>query len=313
MIRIGIISTASYSLPLLQYLVNNRLQVSVFTDACSYDAKEFDCIIRYCKFAGVPVTNTSPDNLYKWLEQSQPQMVFIMGYRHLVDVKNIPPALVMHFYNIHFSSLPAFKGPMPVFWQIKNGVEYLGISIHRIDKKFDTGSLLWTKKIRRVSHLPFGMAHSILASESIEGIIFLISHFIQRKELPIVKYDKKESSYYSRPSLRDVWINWDVMNADEIINLINACNPWNKGAVTLYRDKEVKVIDAEIINTAVNNNLLSPGTIIADKNTLQVLCRKNKVISINMLNLDGNFVPTRHADKFGFCKGKRLGGKLPGI
>jgi methionyl-tRNA formyltransferase len=44
--------------------------------------------------------------------------------------------------NIHTSLLPRYRGPAPVLWAIRNGDPEIGVTIHRMDERFDTGPVL---------------------------------------------------------------------------------------------------------------------------------------------------------------------------
>jgi methionyl-tRNA formyltransferase len=44
--------------------------------------------------------------------------------------------------NIHTSLLPKYRGPAPVLWAIRNGDPETGLTIHRMDARFDAGPIL---------------------------------------------------------------------------------------------------------------------------------------------------------------------------
>lgn len=44
--------------------------------------------------------------------------------------------------NVHPSLLPAFRGPAPVFWQLRAGLREIGVTIHRMNGEFDQGPIL---------------------------------------------------------------------------------------------------------------------------------------------------------------------------
>lgn len=44
--------------------------------------------------------------------------------------------------NIHTSLLPRYRGPAPVLWAIRNGDPEIGVTIHRMDERFDAGPVL---------------------------------------------------------------------------------------------------------------------------------------------------------------------------
>ena len=61
-------------------------------------------------------------------------------------------------------------------------------------------------------------------------------------------WDEGKAAYYKRSELANVMINWWLMGANEIINLVKTCNSRNYGAITLLNGFEFKIMDA---NSAV--------------------------------------------------------------
>ncbi len=52
-------------------------------------------------------------------------------------------ALPRHgFLNLHPSLLPAYRGPNPVFWQLRQGETETGVTIHFMDEGLDTGEIV---------------------------------------------------------------------------------------------------------------------------------------------------------------------------
>lgn len=57
----------------------------------------------------------------------------------------IPPAVLRlprrGFLNLHPSLLPAYRGPAPLFWQFRDGLATVGVSLHWMDEQLDTGDI----------------------------------------------------------------------------------------------------------------------------------------------------------------------------
>lgn len=45
------------------------------------------------------------------------------------------------FLNVHPARLPAYRGPAPLFWQLRDGLRTIGVTVHWMDAAFDTGPL----------------------------------------------------------------------------------------------------------------------------------------------------------------------------
>ncbi|HSS63763.1 MAG TPA: formyltransferase family protein [Gammaproteobacteria bacterium] len=45
-------------------------------------------------------------------------------------------------FNLHPSMLPAYRGPAPLFWQLRDGLERTGVSVHRVEARLDAGPIL---------------------------------------------------------------------------------------------------------------------------------------------------------------------------
>ncbi len=63
--------------------------------------------------------------------------------------------------NLHPSLLPAYRGPSPLFWQLRDGVDCGGITVHRLSEGLDAGDVVAAKGLS----LPAGAtAESLLES-----------------------------------------------------------------------------------------------------------------------------------------------------
>ncbi|HET9222849.1 MAG TPA: formyltransferase family protein [Roseiflexaceae bacterium] len=59
--------------------------------------------------------------------------------------RRIPTALLrlppLGWLNVHPSLLPAYRGPAPLFWALRNGETTIGVTLHFMDHGFDTGDI----------------------------------------------------------------------------------------------------------------------------------------------------------------------------
>jgi methionyl-tRNA formyltransferase len=73
------------------------------------------------------------------------------------------------------------------------------------------------------------------------------------------------------------------MSAEEIISLINACNPWNTGADASILGEQIKIISATLLKQPHNHQA---GTIVSITDTLNIACEDNLQIAVEILSTD---------------------------
>lgn len=290
---IGIISSSDQFLSLAYTLANNNLQV------CIYFAPGQDTYVNQkvqALAARFPlVTGQQQDDVYNWLEQVKPSTVFVYGYPFLLDVtKFAVPA-----FNIHAGPLPSFRGPVPMFWQLKMGMPQLCLSIHRLSARFDAGAVVWNKHLPDQPHYNYALVHQIFSQLVVEGVYFILNALVAGKAL-VALPGEGVNAYLKRPEAKDVMIDWNRMPATEICNLIRACNPWNKGAATNLNGQQIKLMDGT--QTGVSTTL-APGSVVNEGTQLLIAAGDGQLVQVNMLLLEEMYVPAYQAAYYGIKKG----------
>lgn len=300
--KIGVISSTEICQPVLYHLASKKVNVCLFY-AGSSGAAGIQQMVGFCNNYHIPITvETTKDQLYEWVQNDRPDVVFIIGYDRILNVTRLG-SLTYGMFNVHFGALPYYRGPSPVFWQLKNGEKTIEVCIHRITSKADAGAIAWRKGITNEEFHTYTFINQYLSNIAIEGVDHILNCLLSKDKLMEFPQDESKATYYSRPVLKDVLINWAAMKATGIFNLCRACNSWNWGAITSYKGMELKILDV-IIDTDQSNQ--APGTILTIDNNLQVACIDGS-ISLNFLNLNGLFFPGRYAKHFGLAVGNRLG------
>src|SRR5438094_884270 len=142
--KIGVISGAEICQPILYHLASKKATISLFFAgiAGSETTKQ---LVSFCESFRIPiVVETTKDHIYEWVHNDRPDIVFIMSYGRILNVTRLGP-FTSGVFNIHFGALPNYRGPSPVFWQLKNGEKNIEVCIHRITKKADAGAIIWRK------------------------------------------------------------------------------------------------------------------------------------------------------------------------
>jgi methionyl-tRNA formyltransferase len=304
--RIGIISDSDSLIPLVYTLAAQKLQVYLYF-APSRDTFVNQKIAGFVKQCRIPLTEecNKDRDLYQWLNQHAFDVCFVIGYKHLIRLNKLNCRTAL--FNIHFGPLPAFKGPAPVFWQLKRGVQNLGLAIHRLNEKFDEGEIVWIKETPNLTHYNCKLATQLLSQLCVEGAFLIIRLIGDGMPVPALSRSHITPSYQKRPQLNDVLINWNEMNAMEICNLIRACNPWNKGAITTFKGQELKLMDAIVRENGQSSTDCDAGTVVNDQDGLFISCRDGKTINVCMIFFNDCYIPAYHCGYWGLAKGMRTG------
>ena len=67
----------------------------------------------------------------------------ITGFNQIFSADTI--ARLRSFANLHPSILPLYRGPVPTYWQIRNGEQLTGFTLHTVAPKIDAGEPLYQK------------------------------------------------------------------------------------------------------------------------------------------------------------------------
>ena len=93
------------------------------------------------RMAGVPLINlnTPLAACVRAIREAAPEVILVscFGRRLPQAILEIPSH---GCFNFHPSKLPAYRGPVPGFWQFRDGVREFGVSLHRMTEQFDAGA-----------------------------------------------------------------------------------------------------------------------------------------------------------------------------
>jgi len=144
--------------------------------------------------------------------------------------------------NVHASLLPEYRGAAPIQWAILNGEKETGITIQKVFEALDTGDIILQKKVQIE---PDDNSHSLTIKLFDAGSELLVEavDLIESGKAQFIKQDEKQATYAAILKKEDGIIDWKK-SANEVLDKVRALNPW-PGAVTYYKGKTLKIIDAE--------------------------------------------------------------------
>lgn len=211
------------------------------------------------------------------------------------------------FINFHYGLLPEYRGVNPVFSQMQQGEAFGGITIHWVDEKIDTGAIVIQEKIPIEEDDTFGMQLYKLGMLGARLSVQLLQLHLGEKPLPATPQDESRAGYFAKPTAKDVFIHWETMDARKINRLVNACNPWNKGAGTIIQQSMIRITAVTITGKQATEPL-APGTIVAldAEWGLQVVCCDQKIIRLDIIASDQGFYTGNRLAMWGIKAGDRF-------
>ena len=218
------------------------------------------------------------DNLKDLIKTLNPEIVITIAYGQIIpeDFLNLPK---YGWINVHFSSLPRWRGAAPVQWAILSADKETGVTIFQLDKGMDTGPVYLSKSV------------SIERDETTEMLLTRLSNIgadlaiqsLSKIQTGIEPVAQLNSGVTLAPKItkNDGKINWHE-NTDEIFNRYRAL-AGNPGIWTLLGELRLKIDSLEISNRVEK---ISPAEVLISDEHLLVGAN-NGVIEIKTLTPAG--------------------------
>lgn len=127
--------------------------------------------------------------------------------------------------NLHPSPLPAYRGPVPLFWMARQGEHQAGVTLHFMDQGADTGDIVAQTSFP----WPEGMSGPELeqrcAAAGGQLLVAAVKQLAQNGQLPRRPQPTEGSSYFSWPADEDLLIptTWEARRA---FNFLRAASDW---------------------------------------------------------------------------------------
>ena len=232
----------------------------------------------------------------EWINTVQPDYIFSISFPFL-----IPSEVLSYgqekFINFHPGPLPQYRGVMPIFEVLKNQEKETAISVHFMNSNFDEGNIIFNDPVTIENGETYGKLTVKLSNRMAHVVLNVVNMLQFGSKTPNFPQDESKAYYYEKPELSDTYINWKRMDSDEIVSLVNACNPWNSGADTTFMGEQAKIIVATVLDKPHNNK--PTGTIIEiiDENKIAVACSDNKQIAIEILSTEEGIITINQLNK----------------
>jgi methionyl-tRNA formyltransferase len=239
----------------LKYLIKKKVEINnIIISKKNLNFKVIN-FLENKKINYTLINNLKNQKVLKILRKTH--LGLICGFPHLFKKHHLK--LVSYgLINLHGGSLPKYRGGSPLNWQIINNEKYFGISVIKIDKDIDTGSIIYEKKFKLLNRYTIEDLHRI-ANNSFPKLLYKsISKIISGKKLK--KQNRKQSNYYKQRKPQDSFINPRLITFKKLNLLIRALSKSYPNPYIIYKDE--KIILNKIKSTNLNLNFYNDDILI---------------------------------------------------
>ena len=262
------------------YTVNNKFKLAI-TDFFSTD-KELQLIKKH-KIKQLKFKSANSEVFKNFLIRENVDLVIVGTWRERIkkEVYDIPKIATVNF---HPSLLPKYRGPNPYLQTILHGEKFTGVTLHLLDKNYDTGAILLQEK--------FPILDSDTSKELRERtVVFarkMVADFINNYSNLIPQaQNEEEATYFKNISGDEKMIDFTTQTSYEIYRTVKALHPFLPCYITLCRKFYIiNPYRMKIINKIYEDN--EPNDIIeksANNQYMAIVCKDKRVIQFNELRL----------------------------
>jgi methionyl-tRNA formyltransferase len=202
---------------------------------------------------GIPVLQPVKPRGEEFMAQLRalaPDISVVVAYGHILsrEVIDLPRRGTL---NIHASLLPEYRGAAPIQAAIRDGLEWTGVSIMRMEQKLDAGPVilqLGTTVNADETYGDLAMRLSELGAAALIQALALVE-LGQAKETP---QDDAQASYAAKIDRESTRVDW-TRDAANVSRAIRAYDP-RPGAYTTLSGAEVKLFGARLAEKAAKGH-----------------------------------------------------------
>lgn len=196
------------------------------------------------------------DEIRLIIEKDKPDLVITIAYGQLIPEPLLD--LPKHgWINVHFSTLPKWRGAAPVQWAILNGDKESGVSIFKLERGMDTGPIYLMQSIQ---------IESSERSEELLGRLSILGSSLTLDSLTLISdgftpqaQSAQGVSIAPKFKKSDGQLDWS-QSSEQIFNRYRALSD-NPGVWSMLADLRIKI---DSLRLSYASDQLKPGEILID-------------------------------------------------
>jgi len=217
----------------------------------------------------------------EFLSPYRPDAMVVVAYGRI-----IPPWMIdlprLGCINLHASLLPKYRGAAPIQWALMRGERVTGVTTMMIDPGMDTGDILLQREVEIREE---DTAETLAERLSVLGADLMVETLRGLERGEITPHPQEHSQATLAPMLKKEHgrMDWSLP-AQELAWRVRGLRPW-PGAYTTFRGKNLHVW-AAVALPAEAGSPLEPGTLVAERGKLHVVCGQGTRLEIKELQVE---------------------------
>ncbi|MCO6452788.1 MAG: methionyl-tRNA formyltransferase [Caldilineales bacterium] len=236
--------------------------------------------VTLARRAEIPIFEPSRPNQPAFIEALRatlPDLFIAAGYTQILGstLLRLPATAAVNF---HASLLPAYRGKHPLFWALRNGERWAGLTVHMMDAGIDTGDILYQVRLRTRKRDSVASLYDRVMAQSEKLIANLVSDAESGRLHPRPQ-PESGASYYSSVTSDDFRIDWR-RPAAEISRWINI-SPGQ--CFSQFSGQPVRFWNSKAMTTPPT---AAPGTLLSLGRTRSVVAASDGGVSLGRIKGD---------------------------
>ena len=215
-------------------------------------------------------SSSSVGELNSWIRERHADVIYCFGWSLILKQETLAiPRLGA--VGSHPAPLPKNRGRHPIIWTLVLGLKKTASTFFFMDKGTDSGDIISQVFVEVLDTDTAQTLYTKLTHVALKQIES-ISEGLLRGDILRISQKKEAANYWRKRTERDGLIDWR-MSSQAIYNLVRALTHPYVGAHCLYKEREVKVWKAHVLNLRGKWNNIEHGKVLTvEGNRLHIKC-----------------------------------------
>ncbi|MFY8297654.1 formyltransferase family protein [Pseudoalteromonas sp. SS15] len=260
--KFALFTGSCQSMPAIQYLLQaGKLACVVLVEAQpNPDLAQLQYWLQQHRVNTLQYKKNNETELIAQLDKLEVNHGLVYMFRH-----KLRPHLVQYFannlVNIHPSPLPNYRGPWPLYWQLRNGEETTCLTLHQVNDQIDAGDVAKGIEVNIAIH-PFDTM-SCLQQKIAQFLPLIIENYCQAIQMKSICWQKQDANCEKFAPLVGeslLIIDWQKQSSKQISDMARAGNVDTGCAIFSVGRERFQLLQASSVSFDIKG--IRAGTVI---------------------------------------------------